>query len=357
MTTVPLPRMVNARSTHSRTGAVDVAARAAARPAGPGRRAARRRPEPGRAARPRPPRPSPRLDAGAAAPRASPVAGAGSARSLRVTASSPCRRPSASTAARCSRGLRRQPSSAATTNSTAGAGPSPASMLPMKRWCPGTSTKREHLAGRQRRPGVAEVDRHPAPALLGPAVGLHAGERPDQGATCRGRRGRRWRRRARCGTARRDRSAGRRRRARPGRSAGRAGSRPRSTRPTTARVADAAAAGVRRGQRDRPAAAAPARARRRRRRRRRAATTSPPTPRRRAGRSAPRAARSRVGAQARCQVGVSRPAQGRLERGEGELVDPQRPGQRVPAQPLDDVGAGRAAARPAGRRAACRRWP
>ena len=29
---------------------------------------------------------------------------------------------------------------------------------------------------------------------------------------------------------------------------------------------------------------------------------------------------------------------GRLERGEGELVDPQGPGERVAAQPLDDLG-------------------
>jgi len=36
------------------------------------------------------------------------------------------------------------------------------------------------LPGRQRGPGVAQVDGHPAPALLGPAVGLHARQRADQ---------------------------------------------------------------------------------------------------------------------------------------------------------------------------------
>ena len=44
-----------------------------------------------------------------------------------------------------------------------------------------------------------------------------------------------------------------------------------------------------------------------------------------------------------------------LERGERDLVDPQRAVQRVAAQPLDEVGAADDDARPAGRRAACRR--
>ena len=85
------------------------------------------------------------------------------------------------TAARCSADWGRQPSSAATTSRTAGAGPSPASMLPMKRSCPGTSTKATSRPRGQGRPGVAEVDRHAATALLGPPVGLDAGERPHEG--------------------------------------------------------------------------------------------------------------------------------------------------------------------------------
>ena len=48
--------------------------------------------------------------------------------------------PSACTAARCSSDCGIQPSSAATVNSTAGTGPTPASMLGTKRSCPGTST-------------------------------------------------------------------------------------------------------------------------------------------------------------------------------------------------------------------------
>src|SRR3954462_770060 len=34
--------------------------------------------------------------------------------------------------------------------------------------------------GGQGGPGVPEVDGHPPPAFLGPPVGFHAGERPDQ---------------------------------------------------------------------------------------------------------------------------------------------------------------------------------
>ena len=52
----------------------------------------------------------------------------------------PWRTPRASIAARCSADCGFQPSSAATTNITAGAGPAPASMLETNRSCPGTST-------------------------------------------------------------------------------------------------------------------------------------------------------------------------------------------------------------------------
>ena len=40
--------------------------------------------------------------------------------------------------------------------------------------------ERDLARPRQRRPGEPEVDRHAAAALLGPPVGLHPGERPDQ---------------------------------------------------------------------------------------------------------------------------------------------------------------------------------
>ena len=49
--------------------------------------------------------------------------------------------PTASMAARCSADWGIQPPSAATTSSTAGTGPTPASMFGTKRSCPGTSTK------------------------------------------------------------------------------------------------------------------------------------------------------------------------------------------------------------------------
>ena len=50
-----------------------------------------------------------------------------------------------------------------------------------------------------------------------------------------------------------------------------------------------------------------------------------------------------------------RTGQGGFERGQRQLVDPQGPGQRVPRQPFDQRRPARAAGRPAGRRAACRR--
>ena len=137
VTTVPLPWMVNARSTQSLMRASR---------SGAGSRAARSDRPARSSGRPWPVRPD-TATAGtspsevlASCSRASAMAGAGSVRSLRVTASRPWVRPRAWTAARCSADWRRHPSSAATTKRTAGAGPSPASMLPMNRWCPGTST-------------------------------------------------------------------------------------------------------------------------------------------------------------------------------------------------------------------------
>jgi hypothetical protein len=137
VTTVPLPRMLNDRSTHSRTGAAA---------SGTGSEATRR----ASAARSSgSPAPVTALTATASTePRlvretcssACRVAAPGSARSQRVTASRPWRMPTASMAARCSADCGIQPPSAATTTSTAGAGPTPASMFGTNRSWPGTST-------------------------------------------------------------------------------------------------------------------------------------------------------------------------------------------------------------------------
>ena len=138
VTTVPLPVMLNTRSTHRRTGA---AGSGAGSPAASSASAVR---SSGR------PWPVTALTAIAgSAPRlvrpissmARRVAGPGSARSARDTASSPREMPSASIAARCSADCGIQPPSADTTNSTAGTGPTPASMFGTNRSCPGTSTK------------------------------------------------------------------------------------------------------------------------------------------------------------------------------------------------------------------------
>ena len=138
VTTVSPPSTPKARSTQIRTGAPG---------SGAGRLRARRA---SASTSPGSPSPvtaltasdstSPRLVA-AISGAASDSAGPGSARSIRVTTSRPRRMPSASTAARCSADCGFQPSSAATTNSTAGTGPTPASMFGTKRSWPGTSTK------------------------------------------------------------------------------------------------------------------------------------------------------------------------------------------------------------------------
>jgi hypothetical protein len=126
VTTVPLPRMLNDRSTQSRTGAAA---------SGTGKEATRRTSAARSSGSPAPvtaltatDSTRPRLVAAiwSAACR---VAGPGSARSLRVTTSRPCRMPTASMAARCSADCGIQPPSAATTTSTAGTGPTPASMF------------------------------------------------------------------------------------------------------------------------------------------------------------------------------------------------------------------------------------
>ena len=344
MTTVPLPRMVNARSTQSRTGASG---------SGAGSRATSRSSAARSSGRPAPVTRADRdrLDRAAARWRrarrgASPVAGAGSARSARVTTSRPCRTPSASSAARCSADCGIQPSSAATTNSAAGTGPTPASMFGHEPLVPGHVDEGDRRAGGQRGPGEAEVDGHAPAALLGPPVGFHPGQRADQGrlavvdvpgggddvhvsSVTPGGAGGTAPRASVVVALRRARSAGRAAagRARPARRTG--GSPVRS------------GCGVPLGQGQRPRRQLDARARRRRRPPRAVGTTSAATPSA-ASASRSRSARSpqrvRVGAQ-RLPGRGRRPAQGRLQRGQGQLVDPQRPGQRVPAQPLDQVGA------------------
>ena len=138
VTTVPAPPMVNDRSTHRRTSAAGSAAGSADPSAASSERSS--------------PRPSPVTaethTAGtsasgvpARASRASARASSGSIRSLRVITRTPCRTPSAASAARWSADWGIQPSSAATTNIAAGTGPTPASMLGRNRRWPGTSTK------------------------------------------------------------------------------------------------------------------------------------------------------------------------------------------------------------------------
>jgi hypothetical protein len=126
VTTVPLPLMLNDRSTQSRTGAAaSGTGSAATRPASAARSSGSPAPVTALTATAST---APRLVA-AILSSACRVAGPGSARSQRVTASRPCRIPTASMAARCSADCGIQPPSAATTNSTAGTGPTPASMF------------------------------------------------------------------------------------------------------------------------------------------------------------------------------------------------------------------------------------
>ena len=98
----------------------------------------------------------------------------------RVTATTPWRTPSASSAARCSAACGIHGSSAATTSIAAGTGPEP-----------GERGRQEPLVARHVHerdvadrievgPAVAELDRQPAPVLLLEPVGVLPGQRPDQ---------------------------------------------------------------------------------------------------------------------------------------------------------------------------------
>ena len=193
MTTVPAPRTVNARSTHSRTSALGSGS-GSRRPGSPV--AARTRVQVGARAPPRPDRASEvrRLAAPAPSRRS------GSARSALLITSRPCRTPSASSAARCSVGLRHPPLVAATTNMTAGTGPTPGEHVRDEPLVARHVDERELSRPAMLGPGEAEVDGQPAAVLLGQPVGLHAGERAARAWTSRGRRARRWRRRA-CSSA------------------------------------------------------------------------------------------------------------------------------------------------------------
>ena len=90
------------------------------------------------------------------------------------------RSPSASSSSRCSSVWARGPSSAATTSIAASISPAPTSMLPTSRSWPGTSTKSSSTPSSSAQVGVADVDRHPPPPLLGQPVGVDPGQRPEQ---------------------------------------------------------------------------------------------------------------------------------------------------------------------------------
>ena len=260
----------------------------------------------------------------------------------------------------------------------------------MNRSCPGTSTNAISLARRQRHPREAEVDGH-APALLRlPAVRLHPGERAHQHRLpvihmTRGRDdvhcysrpgeeagvGRRRVEGRRVGGRRAGSRRGEHRRGEPlvvgGRDGTQVEQQPAALDPADDRRHVAAAHRRARPQLRRPAARAGTARRsaasRRDRRRRRPRPRSPPPgsrrPRRPAARPAPRPAPvidARVAVRA-WVTGAAGPVERGLERGQGQLVHPQRPGQRMAREAGDRLRPGPAAGRPAARRAACRRWP
>ena len=275
-----------------------------------------------------------------------------------MTTSSPCRTPSASSASRCSADCGIQPSSAATTSSTAGTGPDPGEHVGHEPLVPGHVDERD-----RRRRTAASVQANPrsmvmpAAPLLGPAVGLHPGQRPDQrrlavvdvpgggddvhGQTRTAADAALQRsssaRRARAGRA----GSGRARRGRApaGSPARSAAAKPRAARPPRS----AARRRARRRRRPRPRCRPP------RRRRRPAQQRRQP---RRPGRAAPPGRRARRRAHRRRRARAGSP--------------PARPASACPPAAPGPAGAGaaarpasgparRAAARPAGRRAACRR--
>ena len=224
-------------------------------------------------------------------------------------------------------------------------------------------------AGRQVEPGVAELDRDSPRPLLRQPIGVRTGERVDQGGLAvidvtsgaerqrgLGRRGRGVTHRValrRAAPTRLPRPRPPRRSACAGRAAG---GRP-ARRPTTggspARSRAASASAPCAPGRPRPPGprARAAAARRRRPWRRRVMTSTPPPPIAAASRSA-RARSSSSAASSIASTGHLAPGavrvavepQRRLQRGERELVDPQRAGERVRARGRDRA----ARARPSG---------
>ena len=137
VTTVPLPRTVNARSTNNRTRP---SVTGAGSPPTSRASAARTSSSPAPVTALTATASTAPSEVRASRSRANASAGAGSARSARVTTSRPCRTPSESRTSTCSLVCARQPSSAATTTTTPGTGPTPASIVPTNRSWPGTST-------------------------------------------------------------------------------------------------------------------------------------------------------------------------------------------------------------------------
>ena len=230
----------------------------------------------------------------------------------------------------------------------------PATIVRTKRSCPGTSTTLERAARRQLEPREAELDRDPALALLGQAVGVDAGERLDQrglavvdvtGGPERQRRGA-----VIVSAQRRQHARARRSRPRPRRScAGRAARRLVAHARDDRRVAGAqprvqlrrAPARAPSPRPPGPRARAAAASRRRRARPTRTIRTAaaPPRPpaipacsalgaRLELALAARRASRSTgISRTARSRIAVQ--AQRRLERGQRELVDPHRARERM----------------------------
>ncbi len=140
VTTVPAPLIVKTRSTKSRARASSGVGAAASIASSASRRSSTPSPvtdDTGTIGAP-----SSAVPASRATISSSAIASvSASTRSRFVSATTPPCTPSTSRIWRCSSDWGFHPSSAATTNRTRRTGPTPASMFPMKRSCPGTSTK------------------------------------------------------------------------------------------------------------------------------------------------------------------------------------------------------------------------
>ena len=209
----------------------------------------------------------------------------------------------------------------------------------MNRSWPGTSTKATSPTPARAGPArsrARSTARGGAPPRGGPGPARSARGR---GSTCRGRRDRRWRRRAPqaapasvSGPADRVDDASSRSSGTVSRSSS---SRPSWTCPSTGGLAEPQRRGELGRQRHGRALEGDTRARRHRRPR---PTDGTPRhvgePTSAASRSARAQQLRRVAGERARQRACRRPGQGRLEGGEGQLVDAQRAGERVPAQPV-----------------------